>query len=295
MGPMTRVQNRQIIICDESYHVRRLVADVLANAGFDRCELVADGAALLERTVEFQPRIVITSSRIPGLSGLEFTRLIRSGYKDVKRTLAIIVMTPTPTQKFLDASRESGVDEMLVRPFTGASLLARVEAVLLRPRRFIESAAYTGPCRRRRMMQDYGGQFRRFTDPLEASNKPLWEAETNRELVRQCVTKISELSLDLTPGDRRKLREIYNAVGETEQLADDVQDQAMADAARSLARYISATGANGALDREVFQTHIDAMQKLGMLGSQQDKERAMLVQGLVAIVDKRLGRANAAA
>jgi hypothetical protein len=143
------------------------------------------------------------------------------------------------------------------------------------------------------MMEDYGGPLRRFTDPLEDTDKPLWEADSNRELVRTCVTRISELAADLSPGDRRKLREVYTAVRDTEQLADDVRDQFMGDAARSLARYITAIGGSGAVDPEVLTTHIDALQKLCVLGSQFQGEREELVKGLVAVVDKRLGRKQA--
>jgi len=132
--------------------------------------------------------------------------------------------------------------------------------------------------------------MRRLQDPFETLERPLWEAETNRELVRECVTKISELARDLGPTDRRKLREIYAAVSDTEQLADDIRDQAMGDAARSLGRYIGAVGAAGLLDTEVVGTHIDAMQQLGMLGAEHIDEREDLVRGLVAIVDKRVRR-----
>ncbi|MBL8537250.1 MAG: response regulator transcription factor [Hyphomonadaceae bacterium] len=289
MSPKTRAI--QFLVCDENAYTRKLVADVLAGAGFEKVQIANDGVELLTLTAEFQPRIVITSSRIPAISGLDFTRMIRAGYGVVNRATSIIVMTDTPTQKFLDASREAGVDEMLVRPFNGAALLSRVEACLLRPRRFVESVAYVGPCRRRRMLEDYGGPMRRFTDPLEEHDKPLWEAESNRALVRRCLTRISELAADLTPNDRRKLREVYAAVKDTEQLADDVRDQFMGDAARSLSRYISAIGGSGAVDQEVLTTHIDAMQKLCVLGAEHQDAREELVRGLVKVVDKRLGRA----
>ena len=285
----------QFVVCDDNQHNRRLVADVLAGHGYEKVQFAIDGRHLLELTSEFQPNIIITSSRVPGLSGLDFTRKIRSGLGSVSRVTSIIVMTDTPTQKFLDAARDAGVDEMLARPFTGDALLARVEAVLLRPRRFVESFNYVGPCRRRRMVDDYNGPMRRFTDPLEDNARPLWEAETNRELVRQTITKISELARDLDPEDRRKLREVYAAVRDAEQLADDVKDEAMGDSARSLQRYISAVGATGMLDSEVITTHIDAMQQLGMLGSKYPKERSQLVQGLHAVVDKRLRNRKPAA
>ncbi len=290
MSPKTKLIH--FLLCDDNQYTRKLVADVLAGAGFERMYFANSGAELLKLTVEYQPRIVITSSRVPALSGLEYTRIIRGGYATVNRALPIIVMTNTPTTKFLDSAREAGADEMLLRPFNGAALLARVEAVLLRPRRFVESVDYVGPCRRRRMLEEHRGAPRRFTDPLEQAEKPLWEAEGNRELVRVCVTKISELSLALAlaPGDRRKLREIYGAVRDTEQLADDVRDQSLGEAARALARYITAIGGAGIVDPEVVTTHVDAMQKLGYLTAQHTAEREQLVQGLVAIVDKRLNR-----
>ncbi len=288
MSPKTKLI--QFLLCDDNQYTRRLVSEVLAGAGFEKVQFASSGAELLKLTIEFQPRIVITSSRVPALSGLEYTRIIRDGYGKVNRALPIIVMTDTPTTKFLDAAREAGVDEMLMRPFNGAALLTRVEAVLLRPRRFVESVDYVGPCRRRRMLEEYGGAPRRFTDPLEQAEEPLWEAEGNRELVRVCVTRISELSAGLAPGDRRKLREIYGAVRETEELADEVRDQSLGDAARSLARYITAIGGAGIVDPEVVTTHIEAMQKLGYLTAQHIAEREQLVRGLVAIVDKRLNR-----
>jgi hypothetical protein len=65
-------------------------------------------------------------------------------------------------------------------------------------------------------------------------------------------------------------------------------------AARSLGRYITAIGANGVPDPEVMTTHINAMHTLGMLSGAQHREREHLVEGLVRVVDKRLGRGKVA-
>jgi len=284
-----------VLVADENGFNRNIAADILRNAGLDNLLFAKDGEEMLAMTVEHRPRIVICNSRQPKLSGLEFTRMIRKGYEGLNRALSIIVATNTATTLFLEKARSSGVDEILVRPFTSAALLTRVEAVLIRPRRFIDSIDYVGPCRRRRMVDEYGGPLRRFSDPLLEAGGELWEAESNRELVCMCVTKISELFSGLTPGDRRKLRDIYQAVQETEQLADDVRDSMMAAAARSLSRYITAIGASRELDDEVVSTHVDAMQKLGFLTSEHEVERKALVDGLDAVVNKKLGRGPIAA
>jgi DNA-binding response OmpR family regulator len=291
----TTIKAQHIIVADAVGHTRNLVADVLRSLGFYSIIHARDGKELLELTVEYEPRIVITTSRLPELSGLEYTRLIRDGYKNVSRLLSIIVMTDTPTKAFLDAAQASGVDEMLVRPFTAQAMHVRIKAVMERPRPFIDSAVYVGPCRRRRMVEDYAGPLRRFVDPTDdMPNASPWELEPNRQAVRKCVTRLSELSLGLTAGDRKKLREIYSATKETEGLADETKDVMMGAAARSLGRYIMAIGANGVPDPEVMTTHIDAMHTLGLLNGTQHRERELLVEGLVRVVDKRLGRTKAA-
>jgi DNA-binding response OmpR family regulator len=283
------------LIADSDSHSRNLLAEVLRAANYFMINTVRDGKELLARTVEMHPRVVITASRMPGLSGLEFTRLIRAGYEEVPRQTSIIVMTDTPTKVFLTAAQESGADEMLVRPFSSQSVVDRVNSVLTRPREFIDCAVYVGPCRRRRMIEDYEGPMRRFIDPVgdTAALSP-WEQEDNRAIVRSCVKKISELASGLTQGDRRKLREIYFAVKETETMADDMKDVMMAEAARSLGRYISSIGAVGKVESDVLTTHIDAMHTLCLLGGEYHEERENLVAGLKQVVDKRLARARSA-
>jgi DNA-binding response OmpR family regulator len=280
-----------IMIANDSAHARRLIADVLRGSVYEKLQFAADGSELLKLSNELLRKVVITASRIPGVSGLEFARMVRMGMTALQRTCGIIVKTDTPTAQFLAAARTSGVDEMMAAPFTAQAILARVESVLLRPRKLVESHAYIGPCRRRRMLDDYGGPMRRFSDPIaDFGPKEPWKSDDNRELVRQCVTRLSEMVAGLSPLDRRALREVYAAAQGAESTADSMRDVLMADAARSLGRYIVGVGASGALDIEVVTTHIDAMKKLGMLGSKDEAARQMVVGGLTAIVHKRLGR-----
>jgi hypothetical protein len=145
------------------------------------------------------------------------------------------------------------------------------------------------------MVEQYVGPMRRFIDPIgnDGAASP-WEHEENRTAVRSCVKKISELSSGLTAMDRRKLREIFFAVKETQEKADEIRDEMMGEAARSLGRYIMAIGANGTADPEVLTTHIDAMHTLGVLTGEHHLERENLIAGLKKVVDKRLGRTQAA-
>lgn len=287
-------QQRRIVVADPASITRNLVCDVLRGGGFSDVIHARDGHELLTAVEEYAPQIVISTSRLPGLSGLDFTRKIRLGYKSAPRELSIIVMTDTPTRSFIDIARTSGVDEMLVRPFTANGIMLRVRSVIERPRQFIDSARYVGPCRRRKMIEDYDGPLRRFVDPVDdMPGAPPWEAGPNRAVVRICVQRICELFAHLKPEDRRQLRAIYAAVQETGAIADHTRDTMLARAARSLGRYITGIGASGPLDEEVVTTHINAMHTLGVLTSAQYFQRQKLVDGLERIVAKRLGRAAA--
>ncbi len=284
-------KNMRVVIADGSSSVLRLLTEVLRGVGVDRIYTARGGRELVQHTIEYLPDLVITTSRLPEISGLDFTRRVRMGLGNVRRDLPIIVMTDTATKGFLDAAMASGVDEMLVRPFTGEAVLDRINAVLHSKREFVDSATYVGPCRRRRPREDYSGPMRRFMDPVnDMPGAPLWENETHRQAVRSCVQRISESMTQLTADDRQKLRQVYTTVKETEGLAEESRDEALGAAARSLGRYIMAIGAGGVLDEETVRTHIDAMHSLSLLGSAEYAERERLVEGLSRIVDKKLGR-----
>ena len=287
-------KSSSFLIADPDQHSRMLLSEVLRAAGYFIIYSARDGNELLEKSIEYRPRVVFTGSRIHGISGLEYTRLIRAGYADLSRQTSIIVMTDTPTKSFLTAAQESGADEMLARPFSSQAVLVRLKSVLDRPRRFVDCASYIGPCRRRRMLEAYHGPKRRFTDPLDdPADLAPWETESNRAVVRACIRKISELALNLTPGDRRKLREVYAAAKETEEIADSVRDKMMGDAARSLGRYIVGVGASGLIEVKVLTTHIDAMHTLSVLTNQHNEQREQLITSLQTLVDKKLARLRA--
>jgi hypothetical protein len=144
------------------------------------------------------------------------------------------------------------------------------------------------------MLEEYKGPLRRFVDPTgDGPGGALWESESNRSAVRLCVQKISEFGSVIAPGDRHKLREIYNSSMQTETLASQMKDEALGAAARSLGRYICAIGASGTPDAEVVTTHVNAMHTLGVLTSAQHVERQRVIDGLQRVVQQKLGRTAA--
>lgn len=290
---MLRAPKSTVLVADAAPFTRRMVAEVLRGAGFQNIINCRDGRELIERTEEYAPRVVITTSRLPEISGLEFTRAIRAGFRSVPRNLSIIAMTDTPTRAFLHAARDSGVDEMLVRPFTADAIIARIEAVVTRPRPFVDSVGYAGPCRRRRTLPDFSGPMRRLDDPVDEQTLRMpWETDEHRKAVRSKAQAIGAVAANLNTADRRQLRQISDGAKDIEQTACEAKDDILADAARSLGRYIVGMGASSGLDKSILQTHIDAMITLSFLAGEQQAKRRSLADGLKIVVDKRLSRSR---
>lgn len=290
------MSRRRIVVVDANRHVRGMICDVLRNAGFTDTAHAANSDELLQLVELSRPGIVIMPAAFPELSGLEFTRHIRSGYNFVPREMSIILTTDAPTKSLLEATREIGVDEVVVLPFTAQSLLTRIRSVIERPRPFVDCAVYVGPCRRRRMLQDYKGPKRRMEDPVEeASPGLLWEGETNRAVVRLCVQKVSEFGALLTPDNRHKLRQIYNSVMQIETRSIQKDDETLSAAARSLGRYIEAVGVSDRLAQDVVAAHIDAMHTLATQPDVDGEQRQKVIAGLERVVQRKLAAANSLA
>jgi CheY-like chemotaxis protein len=98
------------------------------------------------------------------LDGVEFTRLVRTGPDSANIYLPIIMMSGHAEKSRIYAARDAGVTEFLVKPITAKAILDRINAVILKPRAFIKTSAYCGPCRRRRDVEASAGPFRRAAD-----------------------------------------------------------------------------------------------------------------------------------
>ena len=69
-------------------------------------------------------------------------------------------------------ARNAGVNELLCRPYTAASLRRRIRDCLLHPRPFIESETYVGPCRRSGSSVAPDGRERRKSAPSSDDPSP---------------------------------------------------------------------------------------------------------------------------
>ncbi|MBI3291273.1 MAG: response regulator transcription factor [Elusimicrobia bacterium] len=84
----------------------------------------------LERLWDWKPDLLTVDLALPGISGLEFCRIVRNDPR--VRTLPIIAVTSHSERTDVLAAYEQGVDDFLLKPFDPRELLARIRAVLRR-------------------------------------------------------------------------------------------------------------------------------------------------------------------
>lgn len=100
---------------------------LLEREGF-RALLAADGMTGLDQAILTKPALIITDLRLPGLSGVEVCKRLRSS--GVLTPIIVLSAVGEEIDKVL--LLEIGADDYVVKPFGTRELLARIRAVLRR-------------------------------------------------------------------------------------------------------------------------------------------------------------------
>jgi DNA-binding response OmpR family regulator len=116
----------KILVVDDDENLRRLVAAYLESEGYE-VEEAADGPSAMAEVERTEPQLVVLDLMLPGVSGLEVARWIRT-----TRTTPILMLTARGSEDDMLQGFGAGADDYLVKPFSPKVLVARVKAVLRR-------------------------------------------------------------------------------------------------------------------------------------------------------------------
>ncbi len=159
-----QLHNATVLIIDDMAPMLSLVSSILKIFGFSNIHVAQnpdDGFDLLCR---HNPDIVITDWLMQPYDGIELIKKIRTDKRSPNKFVPIILMTGYSHRMRIEKARDSGVTEILVKPFRAKDLYHRIEHLIEKPRQFVELSKFFGPDRRRRKPDDYGGPKRRDVD-----------------------------------------------------------------------------------------------------------------------------------
>lgn len=118
----------KILVVEDEETLREMLAFNLRNAGY-QVITAGDGAVALDVARAERPDLVILDLMLPELDGLTVCRSLRHS-----SDLSILILTARTGEMDKIIGLESGADDYLTKPFGVRELVARVRALLRRPR-----------------------------------------------------------------------------------------------------------------------------------------------------------------
>ncbi len=117
----------RILVADDDVDIRELVEFKLSTMGHD-IVAVGDGAAAVEACRAQKPDLAVLDVMMPGVSGLDAIREIRSD--PALADLPVILLTARAQESDVETGFDSGADDYITKPFSPRELASRVEALL---------------------------------------------------------------------------------------------------------------------------------------------------------------------
>jgi len=119
----------KILIVEDDPDICEILSFNLEQEGYD-VEIFHNGQKAMDSLLSTQPDLVLLDLMLPGLNGLEFTRIIR---KDENlKNLPVIMITARSEEMDVLHGLEQGADDYITKPFRPKEVIARIKALLRR-------------------------------------------------------------------------------------------------------------------------------------------------------------------
>ena len=283
----------KVLVVDDNANVQRLIGDVLRAGGVGQVETANDGVDARGMIARWDPHMIFSDWSMPVMGGLELTRSIRQAAVRPDRRIPnpqvpVIIVTGHRSEADVQMARKAGVNEFVIKPFTPAGLLSRIQLVLTKPRPFIISEDYIGPDRRRRVELSYSGPLRRTSDPEEVVDE--MERSVTRETISVELEALRALIAARGGVDRDTLKMTYRVMQHTSFRARQVRDSMVQRASAILMDYVDAMGGPENCESAVLDVHFSAISQLLDLEPEQADDAAKIVAHLGAVVKAKIAR-----
>ena len=120
---------KTVLVVDDDAAIREMIRMALESNDYTVLE-AGDTIAARQHLDTGEPDIMLLDWMLPGQSGYEFTRTLRS--KMTSNSIPVIMLTARDTEEEKIAALEAGADDYISKPFSIKEMLARIKAVLRR-------------------------------------------------------------------------------------------------------------------------------------------------------------------
>ena len=118
----------KVLVVDDMSTSRGLLLQVLDGLGIRHVEYADNGRIGIQRARETLPHLVISDLYMPELNGLQLLQQLR--HDPATRKIGFILVTGRSDPTVIQTGKKLGMNNLLEKPFTPASMKAAIEAVV---------------------------------------------------------------------------------------------------------------------------------------------------------------------
>ena len=118
---------QRILVVEDQSDSRRIMRDLLTNAGFEVLEATS-GREGLETAARERPDLILMDLQLPVIDGLEATRRIKAD--PALKAIPIIAVTSYALSGDNEKAMAAGCDGYFSKPVSPRALLAKIKSVL---------------------------------------------------------------------------------------------------------------------------------------------------------------------
>jgi len=180
------LEKATVLVVEDMQPMLDLTKSLLDIFGFKHVYGSRDAEKAFELICEYNPDLIITDWLMKPVDGLELINRVRKDENSPNPYVPIILMTGYSDRTRVEAARDSGVTEFLMKPYTAKDLYSRIVQIIEKPRQFVDAGTFFGPDRRRKI-RPYKGPIRRNSDKGAKNN-----VETNED-----TTEMQKVAADI--------------------------------------------------------------------------------------------------
>ncbi|MGB4828171.1 MAG: response regulator [Paracoccaceae bacterium] len=125
---MSLKESLRVMVVDDMSVSRALISQSLEEIGIKHFGTEADSKTALGKLASNPVHLVISDMNMPGLTGLDLLGALRNNR--TTQRIGFILITGTPTPEILQRGQQLGLNNLIRKPFTTATIKASIERVV---------------------------------------------------------------------------------------------------------------------------------------------------------------------
>ncbi len=125
---MSLKDSLRVMIVDDMGVSRGLLVQAIEEMGIWKNQAENDGRAALAKLIADPVHLVLSDYNMPGMDGLELLKALRQNRSTAR--VGFILVTGNPTADLVSKGKALGVNNIIKKPFTTASMKQCIESVV---------------------------------------------------------------------------------------------------------------------------------------------------------------------